>query len=143
VTWARWEAEALTELAAPASVIWELWADPQRWGDWNPAIVTSCIDGPFAAGSRARIRFRGRPAMRFVITAVEPERRFVDETRLPGARMGHEHRIDAAARVTLVRHRIYFDGPLASVWGRLMGRRIRRDLQTFLRNEARLVRAAA
>jgi Polyketide cyclase / dehydrase and lipid transport len=131
----RWEAEASRELVAQAGDIWALWDDADRWADWNPAIAGAALQGPFAVGTAARIRFRGRPAMTFTITAIEPRRLFVDETRLPGARMGHEHRLAPSGSGATVGHCIYFDGPLAALWGALMGRRIRRDLQTFLELE--------
>jgi uncharacterized protein YndB with AHSA1/START domain len=134
----RWAAESSREIATPVGAVWELWENADRWPDWNPAIASAELEGPFAVGTRAVIRFRGRPAMKFEITAIEPHELFVDETRLPGARMGHEHRATPTDERVLVTHRIYFEGPLASLWGALMGRRIRRDLESFLHNEERL-----
>jgi hypothetical protein len=134
----RWGAEASRDLVAQAADIWALWDDADRWPDWNPAIASAELQGPLAVGTAATIRFRGRPAMTFTITAIEPGCLFVDETRLPGARMGHEHRLGPTTMGVTVGHRIYFDGPLAGLWGALMGRRIRRDLQTFLDREQAL-----
>lgn len=125
-------------MAASAAAVWALWEDAQRWPDWNPAIASAALEGPFAVGTTAVIRFHGRPAMKFAVTAVEPHELFVDETRLPGARMGHEHRVRRSGADVLVTHRIYFDGPLAALWGALMGRRVRRDLTSFLDHEERL-----
>jgi uncharacterized protein YndB with AHSA1/START domain len=139
----RWEATASREIAAEPAAIWELWENADRWPDWNPAIASAELEGPFAVGTTAVIRFRGRPAMKFEVTAIEPGRLFVDETRLPAARMGHEHRLEPVGDGVLVTHRIYFDGPLAALWGALMGRRIRRDAATFLDHEQRLAQAAA
>jgi Polyketide cyclase / dehydrase and lipid transport len=137
----RWEAQESREVAAPPAAIWALWEDPERWADWNPAIAGAELQGPFEIGTPAIIRFRGRPAMTFDITAIEPGALFVDQTRLPGAHMGHEHRLEQPGTETVVvSHRIYFDGPLAFLWGVLMGRRIRRDLESFLDHEERLAR---
>jgi Polyketide cyclase / dehydrase and lipid transport len=134
----RWQAEASGEVAAEPAAVWELWEDPSRWSDWNPAIARAELEGPFAVGTRAVIRFHGRPGMKFDITAIDGPTLFVDETRLPGARMGHEHRLAQRDGHVLVTHRIYFDGPLAPMWGVLMGRRIRRDLASFVARERRL-----
>lgn len=138
----RWDAEASRAIEAPPAAIWELWENPERWSDWNPAIAGAELEGPFALGTTAVIRFRGRPAMTFEIVALEAGTLFVDQTRLPGAHMGHEHRLEPGAEQVVVTHRIYFDGPLASFWGVLMGRRIRRDLERFLDHEQRLCVAA-
>lgn len=138
-----WEATASREVAADAAAVWALWDDADRWAEWSPAIASAELDGPFAVGTTARIRFRGRPAMRFAIVDVRPGRLFVDETRLPGARMGHEHHLEPADGGVRVGHRIYFEGPLASLWGLLMGRRIRRDIGTFLDREESLATGEA
>lgn len=135
----HWEAKASRAISAGAGAVWELWEDAARWPEWNPAIAAAKLVGPFAIGTVAVIRFRGRPPMKFEITALEPGTAFVDEARLPGARLGHEHRVAEGDGDVTVTHRIYFEGPLAEVWGALMGRRIRRDLRTFLDNEQRLV----
>jgi len=139
----RWEARASREIAAPAAAIWDLWENPERWADWNPAIAGAELRGPFEIGTTAVIRFHGRPAMKFDITAIEPGSLFVDQTRLPGAHMGHEHRLERSPGLATVAHCIYFDGPLAALWGLLMGRRIRRDLTSFLDHEERLALAGS
>jgi hypothetical protein len=38
----------------------------------------------------------------------------------------------------VIRHRLYFDGPLAGLYGLLMGRQMRAALATFLRREQEL-----
>lgn len=68
----------------------------------------------------------------------------LDEARLPGARMGHEHRVEPAARGgARVTNRLYIEGPLARVYGALMGRRMRRGVQRFVVHERRLAEADA
>lgn len=133
-----WAAQySLRANASPADV-WALWADPDRWGDWNRDIDRAEIDGPFAVGSTARIRFRRGPQLRFAITALEHERRFTDETVLPGARMAHEHRVEPEGEGVRISNRISIDGPAAPFYGALMGRRIRASLPEFVESERRL-----
>lgn len=126
--------------AAPARV-WDLWADASRWPEWNPGIVAAELHGPFAVGSTATIRFdRGRP-LTFEVTAVEHERLFVDEARLPGARMGHEHALERADDRWRIRNRIYIAGPLGRVYALLLGRRIRASMDEMVRRERELAEA--
>ena len=68
------------------------------------------------------MRFRTGLRLRFTLTEVEPERVFTDESRLPGARMGHRHELQPLpardgepAGVRLV-NTIYIRGPLARLW---------------------------
>lgn len=118
--------------------VWQLWSDPARWPDWNRDIERASLEGPFALGSVARIKFRRGPALRFEITALEPERLFTDETRLPLARLGHEHRVEPAGGRVRIRNRLYFDGSAARLYGLLMGRRMRASVRRFVELEKRL-----
>lgn len=134
-----WEVDAEVETPADSASVWALWADAARWRDWNEQIATAELDGPFAVGSTARIRFKRRPrALRFTITALDPGRRFVDETRLPGARLGHEHRLQRDGSTTRIGHRLYFDGPAERVYALLMGRQMKAAVRRFGEREREL-----
>jgi hypothetical protein len=117
-----------------------LWADPARWSEWNEQIERAELDGELRVGARARVKFRRGGTVRFEVTALEPERLFVDEARFPGARLGHEHRIDAAGSVVEVTHRLYVEGPLSGFWALMLGRkRMRESVATFVARERELV----
>src|SRR5436853_7262569 len=91
-----------------ASEVWSrAYADAAAWPLWNAALASAELLGPFAAGSRARVRFRTGLRLRFTLVEVEPERRFTDESRLPGARMGHRHELQATANGVRLINTIY------------------------------------
>jgi hypothetical protein len=101
--------------------------------------VSATLEGPFAEGTTARIRFRRSPRpLAFRITRLDEGHAFVDETRLPGARMGHEHALASEGGQTTIRHRLYIDGPLERVYAALMGRQMKRSVRTFGEREADL-----
>jgi uncharacterized protein YndB with AHSA1/START domain len=127
-----WAASAETTTRAAPEAVWALWQDPQRWKDWNEQIAEADLRGPFAVGTRARVRFRRRPwPITFTITSLEPGRRFTDEARLPGVRLGHEHAIEHDGPTTTIRHRLYFDGPAEKIYALLMGRQMRAAVRQF------------
>lgn len=127
-----WATSAETRTRAGADAVWALWQDPRRWKDWNEQIAEAELHGPFAVGTRARIRFRRGPRpLTFRITALEPGRLFTDEVRLPGVRLGHEHAIEHDGTTTTIRHRLYFDGPAEKVYSLLMGRQMRAAVRRF------------
>lgn len=124
--------------AAPADV-WALWSDPERWPDWHPQVASAELEGELAAGSAARVKLRRGGRMRLEIVAVEPERLLIDEARLPGARLGHERRLEPLANGVEISHRLYVRGPLARVFALLQGRRRMRQLVVeFCERERRL-----
>ena len=135
----EWSASHSAVLRAPASTMWELWENPKRWCEWNRQIASAELHGPFAAGSTARVRLRGSLPQTFHYVAVEPGRLFTDEARMPGAKLGHEHRLREVEGGVEVAHTLYFRGPLAGMYGALMGRRMRRAVRDFVERERALV----
>ena len=134
-----WETRAEAETSAPPERVGELWADPRRWGEWNDEIASVRAEEPLARGARVRIRLKRSFPQRFAITAFEPNVVLTDETRLPGARLGHEHRLGPAGDRTLIVHRLYLDGPAVRVWSLLLGRRLRAAANRFPERERALV----
>lgn len=122
-----------------ASDVWErAYADASAWPAWNDALASARLDGPFAAGATARVRFRTGLRLRFTLVEVEPGRRFTDESRLPGAHMGHRHALEPTdAGVRLV-NEIYVRGPLARLWAPILGPQAKRGLPGWQRRAAEL-----
>jgi hypothetical protein len=67
---------------------------------------------------------------------------FTDESRLPGARMGHRHLIEPTEHGSRLTNTIYIEGPLAPVWRRIMGPAAARTLPGAQRAVAELAKAA-
>lgn len=65
-------------LTAPADAakIWELYSDVSRWPDWNEAINSVSLDGPFASGSSGSIQVLIAPPLGFTLENVEAGERF-------------------------------------------------------------------
>jgi uncharacterized protein YndB with AHSA1/START domain len=129
--------------AEPAAV-WELWSDPGRWPDWNEQIERAELDGELAAGATVRVKYRRGGTVKFEVVALEPERLLVDEARFPGARLGHEHRLDAGRNSVEISHRLYVTGPLAGLWSLFLGRkRLRESVTRFVERERELTEPKA
>jgi Polyketide cyclase / dehydrase and lipid transport len=122
----------------PAAVWSAAYADASAWSLWNDALASASLDEPFVVGSRARVRFRTGLRLRFTLTEVEPERVFTDESRLPGARMGHRHKLEPTADGVRLVNTIYIRGPLAHLWAPILGPQARRGLPRWQRRAAAL-----
>src|SRR5215218_6328529 len=122
-----------------ASAVWSrAYADAAAWPAWNDALASASLDEPFAVGSRARVRFRTGLRLRFTLVEVEPERVFTDESRLPGARMGHRHELQPTADGVRLVNTIYIRGPLARLWAPILGPQAKRGLPGWQRRAAAL-----
>jgi uncharacterized protein YndB with AHSA1/START domain len=122
--------------ASPAAV-WALWKDPRRWPEWNEQLESGELEDGFAVGGRVRVKFRRGGRMQLQIVALEPERLFLDETRFPGARFGHEHRLEPrAGGGSLISHRLYVTGFASGMWALMLGRkRMRESVVRFCERE--------
>lgn len=123
---------ASIDIDASAEELFAIYADAAAWPVWDPDLEAAGREGPFAAGGRGWIKPRGVPRTRVTITALEPGRAFVAETRLPFGRMRFEHRVEPRGRPgrggVRVTHRVGFAGLLAPLYRRLLGARVARSL---------------
>jgi hypothetical protein len=118
----RWETTSELEAeVAPAAVWREAYVDAAAWPRWNREIRSAKLDGPLALGATARIVFRTGLRLRFRVVEYEEGRLFTDESRLPGARMGHRHLIEPSGDGSRLVNTIYIKGALAGLWRRILG----------------------
>jgi len=124
-----WHFEHSAETTASGADVWPYYADVEHWNAWSQhGVEWSRLDGPFEPGSKGMSKAPGFPASRFRLTAVEPERMFASEAKLPGARLGFEHVIEPAGAGTRITHRARVEGPLAGMWSLLVRRSIEKGL---------------
>lgn len=118
----RWETTSTLEAGvSPASVWQKAYADAAAWPKWNAEIKRARLDGPLTQGARAKIVFSTGLRLRFHVVECEDGRLFTDESRLPGARMGHRHLVEPTESGSRLTNTIYIEGPLAPLWRRIMG----------------------
>lgn len=119
----RWETTSTLEADVSPAAVWErAYANAAAWPQWNAEIKRANLDGPLALGATAKIIFGTGLRLRFRVVEFEDGRLFTDESRPPGARMGHRHLVEpteeGGSRLT---NTIYIEGPLAPFWRRIMG----------------------
>jgi hypothetical protein len=118
----RWETTSTLEAGvSPASIWQKAYADAGAWPKWNAEIKRAQLDGPLAQGAKAKIVFGTGLRLRFHVVEFEDGRLFTDESRLPGARMGHRHLVEPTESGSRLTNTIYIEGPLAALWRRIMG----------------------
>lgn len=124
--------EASVEIDATPSHVWAVLTDVEAWPTWTESVrrVERLDDGPFAVGSRARIKQPRLPAVVWEVTEVEPERSFAWSNSSAGLTTvaGHVVRANDAHGATFT-NSITQTGPLASLLGWLIGGMTRRYLQ--------------
>ncbi len=118
----RWETTSTIEAEASPTAVWqEAYEDAEAWPKWNAEIRRASLDGPLVLGAKAKIVFNTGLRLRFEVVEFEQGRLFTDESRLPGARMGHRHLIEPTAGGSKLTNTIYIEGPLSPIWRRILG----------------------
>lgn len=128
-----WRTEHAEETTGSPEAVWELWRDVRTWPEWDAAVESASLAGPFATGSSGRLKPTAGPSARFVLSDVREPWRFVSETRLPLAVMTFEHRVERVGERTRIIHAVRIDGFAGALFGRLIGRGVARDLPGAVR----------
>ncbi len=131
-----WSGEHTVDTEAPAAAIWTRWTRVDLWSADDPTVASARLDGPLAVGVGGTIKQRRGPAVRFTVAALEPQRRFTTMSSLPFAKMAFEHTLEPTPVGVRFTHRVRLTGPLASVFGRLLGRRLVAELPQVMDNVA-------
>src|SRR5262249_18420492 len=119
---------------ASAAAVWRLYSDVSRWPSFDAEAERIELDGPFAAGSRGTMKFRGQEPLAFTLTEVEPERLFTDETPVGEAVVRVRHVLDPADGGTTITYQVEVDGPGNAELGAM----ITGDIPTTMARLARL-----
>ena len=132
--------DSSVEIAAPATIVWEVFADVERWPEWTASVERVVpLDGPaIEVGRRFAIEQPRLPKVVWEVTEVDPGRSWTWRQRSLGSTAFASHEVvpQGAAR-TLVRQRIDQRGPIGVVVGALMRRLTRRYLDLEGRSSGR------
>ncbi len=119
-----WSGEHTVDTAASAAAIWARWTRVDLWSTDDPTVAAAHMDGPLAVGVGGTITQRRGPAVRFTVAELEPPRRFTTVSSLPFATMAFEHTLEPTTVGVRFTHCVRLTGPLAAVFGLLLGRRL-------------------
>jgi hypothetical protein len=127
--------ESGADIDAPASVVWDVFSDVERWPEWTESVTTLvALDGPgIAVGKRFEIKQPRMPKLVWVVTEVEPGKSWTWVQRSPGGVTLASHEVTTIAEgQTRVRQWIDQRG----VVGVLVGVAMRSMTQRYLNLEA-------
>jgi uncharacterized membrane protein len=109
------------DIDAPPAVVWDVMSDGERWPEWTASVtsVRRLDKGPLRIGSRALIRQPRFPPAVWQVTQLEPGRRFVWKSGLPGLWVYGDHSVADRSGGTTATLRLFYEGALARLMGRL------------------------
>lgn len=125
--------ESITTTAPPGAV-WALWKDVGSWHCWDPAVETVALEGHFGEGAAGTIVLDGGVTAPFVISVVEPGRRFLDRLTMGDMLVEVDHVVRPAGDGAEVTVSTTVKGPGAEAVGPM----VVRDGPTALATLARM-----
>lgn len=129
--------ETTRHIDAPTDAVWEVLFDVVRWPEWTPTIdhVERLDGGPFAVGSRAKVRQPKLPQALWEVTEVVAGRSFTWEAKGPGMKTIARHVVTPDGTGSQVMLSIEQTGPMgavaATVWRGLTQRYIELEAESL------------
>ena len=106
----------------------------ERWPEWDTELASASLDGSFALGAKGRLKPKSGPSSRFFTSELTPEESYAFTTRLPLRELKVRRYLTRKEGGAFFTHEVSFVGPLASVFGNLLGRRYREALPVVMEN---------
>ncbi|MBX2885665.1 MAG: SRPBCC family protein [Granulosicoccus sp.] len=113
----------------PEQRIFDIYKDVSSWAIWDPDIEAAHLDGDFLIGASGWIKPKGAPKTPTQIVSMTEPRHFTVESKLPLCTMSFDHTLEPLEGNTLVCHAVEFNGFLAPLFSRLVGRKIRQGIE--------------
>lgn len=130
--------EERIDIDASPEAVMACYQDVPGWSRWDPDTRWATLDGPFRAGATGILCPSKGFAVRMHVVGVT-RLGFVVESPVPLCTLRFEHELAPIPGGTRVTHRVVFCGPLSSLFGRIVGRRVRTGLPVTLANLKRLL----
>lgn len=135
--WFDWEISyTQNHVNSTPEKIWQLWTDVSNWPKWDKSLTWSRLDGPFEVGSKGTLKPKSGPSSPFDLTEVIPNRRFTNQSSLPGAVMTFTHDIRETDFGVDIIHRVRIQGKSTPLFSKVIGNELKKDLPKAVRGLA-------
>ena len=132
------------DILAPAATLFAIYAEVGAWHRWDPDTKSARLDGPLRVGAAGMLAPAQGFPVKMAVVEVEQDRSFTVECKAPLCVMRFEHVLTPLQGGAVnALHRVGFSGPLAGLFGRLVGTRVRRGLPATMASLKRYAEAQA
>ncbi len=117
--------------------IWKLFANVNNWHIWDKGIEYAKIQGKFEAGNSFLLKPKGGPEVKVELLETVKNKKFVDVTKFPLARMYDEHLFEETPQGLKITNTISVKGILAFLWIKLVAQNIVTNLPSDMEEQVK------
>jgi Polyketide cyclase / dehydrase and lipid transport len=104
--------------------MWKLLADVNNWHKWDSEIDYAKMEGKFEKGNYFELKPKGAPKVRIELVETVENRKFVDLTKFPLAKMYGEHTFEETPDGLKITTTMRVEGLLSFLWVKLVAKGI-------------------
>ena len=116
------------QTTATPQAIWYFYSNQTSWPTWDDEIEYVKINGPFQTGQTGKLKPKGGPRVKFVITACIPYKKFSAISYLPLTQLSFDHILENKDGITLITHKAQISGHLAFFFKFILGKNIAKGI---------------
>ena len=120
--WTRTHSQLYTNINK--EVIWSLWTDVNNWPTWHGDLDYCRMEGEFVVGNSFKLKPKGAPAVKIILTDIQIGKEFTDCTHFFGAKMYDTHVITETTEGLLLTNKLVVTGPLRWLWIKLVAEHV-------------------
>lgn len=120
--WSR--SHSVTTKKVTKEQMWNLFADVNNWHIWDTGIEYAKLEGNFEKGNHFLLRPKGGPDVKVTLLEVIENKRFLDVTNFPLAKMYDEHLFEETPDGLKITNTITVKGILGFLWVKLVAKKI-------------------
>ena len=122
--------------------IWEIWIDVEHWSNWDTELKNAHLKVPFVLGAVGELTPKTGRTSTFKVTQFSPSTSYTFILKLPFCRLNIHRYLTARSDGLYFTHEVSFQGPLAFIFGLLLGRRFKAVLPGVMANVKQIAEAA-
>jgi hypothetical protein len=104
--------------------MWKLFADVNNWNTWDEGIEYAKMEGKFEKGNFFILKPKGGPKVKIQLVEAIENKKFVDYTKFPLAKMYGEHVFEETPDGLKITTTMKVNGALGFLWRKLVAENI-------------------
>ncbi|HEY9258681.1 SRPBCC family protein [Chitinophaga sp.] len=132
------QSHTLVTKEATKEQMWKLFADVNNWHTWDNGIEYAKLDGAFEKGNHFLLKPKKGPKIKIELYETIPNKKFVDLTHFPLAKMYGEHTFEDTPEGLKLTVTMTVSGVLGFLWKKIVAQDIVNHLPEEMQNQVRV-----